>query len=233
MKLFYLHGFGSGPSSRKAQWFRDRFRAHGLDLEIPNLVPGEFSGMTLSGKLEVVANLVEGNPDASPKNPAAQAASGCNVTLLGSSMGGYVATLYAMQNPDRVSRLILLAPAFGFPTRWLERHPPGEIEAWRTTGFATVYHAENDREEQIGYQLVTDAEQYPDYPEIPTDIPILILHGKNDESVPISYAETFLEHNPHARLVGYDSDHSLLDVLDPAWKEIAAFLDLKESAPPA
>jgi pimeloyl-ACP methyl ester carboxylesterase len=198
--------------------------------------------MTLSSKLEVLASLVEGDASSPPRSlavrntvnpspsaPATATTMHCRpdqVTFLGSSMGGYVAALYAMQHPERVSRLVLLAPAFGFPTRWLERHPPHEVESWRETGFTTVYHAEHAREEQIGYQLVTDARQFPDYPEISPDIPILILHGRRDESVPISYSDTFLEVNPHARLAAYESDHSLLDVLDPLWKEIASFLDL-------
>ena len=37
------------------------------------------------------------------------------LVLIGSSFGGLMATLFADKNPDRVRRLILLAPALNFP----------------------------------------------------------------------------------------------------------------------
>ncbi len=36
------------------------------------------------------------------------------LTLIGSSFGGLMATCYAMKHPEKVSRLILLAPALNF-----------------------------------------------------------------------------------------------------------------------
>ena len=42
MKTIYLHGFASGPSSRKAQFFREKYEERGLRLEIPEMDEGDF-----------------------------------------------------------------------------------------------------------------------------------------------------------------------------------------------
>ena len=49
-----------------------------------------------------------------------QAVNGEPVILMGSSLGGYLAALYAARHAN-VERLVLLAPAFNFPTRWRQR----------------------------------------------------------------------------------------------------------------
>jgi pimeloyl-ACP methyl ester carboxylesterase len=272
MRYIFLHGFASGPTSEKAAFLRGRFQDCGRTLETPTLVPGEFSQLTITGKLAELERALSSPPESTrpqpkptaiPRDtrpPAANnesrrptaasgssgtlarptAASGSSVTLVGSSLGGYVATLYAEKHPGRIDRLILLAPAFGFPTRWLERganlpanpdDPDCKLtltEAWQQTGFHTVYHHEKQQDEQIGYQLVTDAEQYPDFPKISPDIPILILHGNDDETVPVEYAKKFVEQNPHATLITLDADHRLTDpaILETVWTESKPFLDL-------
>src|SRR5579864_423003 len=96
-RIVYLHGFASGPSSSKAGYFRQRLEGEGFSVAVPDLSEGNFEGLTLSGQLRVI--------DA--------AAGGENVALIGSSMGGYLAALYAARHAD-VERLVLLAPAFGF-----------------------------------------------------------------------------------------------------------------------
>ncbi|MEM8954152.1 MAG: YqiA/YcfP family alpha/beta fold hydrolase [Verrucomicrobiota bacterium] len=177
-------------------------------------------------------------PTAIPKNtspqaannerrpPAAASRSSGTLVLLGSSLGGYVATLYAHQHPDQVRQLILLAPAFAFPTRWLQNQPAEAVAAWRNSGFHTVYHHGQQQDTQIGYQLVTDAQQYPDYPIIPPKIPILIIHGKNDETVPIASSHHFLKINPHAALIELEADHRLTNPadLEAIWHQIIPLL---------
>ena len=93
MRVLYLHGFASGPSSGKAQWFRRAFAERGIELEIPDLVEGGFENLTITGQLGVIERAAKGEP----------------VSLIGSSMGGYLAALYASRHPE-AARLVLLAP---------------------------------------------------------------------------------------------------------------------------
>ncbi len=44
MSLIYLHGFASGPMSKKAQFFRRRFEEIGVEMQIPDLSEGNFEG---------------------------------------------------------------------------------------------------------------------------------------------------------------------------------------------
>src|SRR5260370_37586358 len=103
---------------------------------------------------------------------------GDRVALVGSSMGGYLAALYAAQHPE-VARLVLLAPAFGFARSWAAAP---EAEAWRKTGFLDVYHYGEKRTRRLGYHLIEDALGYGDFHAFQQ--PALICHGLHDTVVP-------------------------------------------------
>jgi len=53
MRSIYLHGFASGPTSKKAAFFRDRMPA----LEIPDLAADDFEHLTVTGQLQLIENL--------------------------------------------------------------------------------------------------------------------------------------------------------------------------------
>src|SRR5712691_11493090 len=99
-RFLYLHGFASGPGSQKAAFFRRKFLARGVELRIPDLSDGDFEGLTLTRQLAVIDR---------------EAASG-SVSLIGSSLGGYLAALYAARHAA-VHKVVAMAPAFGFARR--------------------------------------------------------------------------------------------------------------------
>src|SRR5579862_7324732 len=109
MKFAYLHGFASSPGSRKATVFRERLSTHGIDLTIPALDGGDFAHLTISGQLEIIEGTLRNEP----------------AHIIGSSMGAYLAALYASRHPE-TGRLVLMAPAFGFAERWSAKLPRGE-----------------------------------------------------------------------------------------------------------
>lgn len=195
MRHVYLHGFASGPQSRKAQFFREALAGSGIELEIPILDEGDFEHLTLSGQLQVIEKTLNGDP--------------CRV--IGSSMGGYLAALYAAAHPE-VDRLVLLAPAFGFQTRWREIHGVEAIEHWQETGWLPVYHYGAKELRRVHFGLYEDAGRFPNYPDFHQ--PARIFHGVNDTVVPISFSRTFAAGHPNAQLTELESDHELLDALD-------------------
>jgi hypothetical protein len=204
--MIYLHGFASGPRSRKAAYFRGRLAGAGVEFEAPDLAEGNFENLTISGQLRVVERAARGEP----------------VSLMGSSMGGYLAALYAARHPE-VEKLVLMAPAFGFARRWAESLGQETLAEWRRTGFLSVYHYADGAQRRVGYGLIEDGLQYEDYPDVRQ--PALIFHGRRDTVVPAKYSRQYVSGRPGARLVLLDSGHELTDVLDTMWEEIARFLE--------
>jgi hypothetical protein len=205
-RIVYLHGFASGPSSSKARYFRERLQAAGAQVDIPDLAAGDFEHLTISNQLAVIERAVSAGP----------------VSLMGSSMGGYLAALYAARHPEAVTRMVLLAPAFGFARRWPERLGAEQVEQWRSTGSMEVFHYGDGRARGLSYALLEDGARYEDYPDFGQ--PALIFHGAGDEVVPARYSEEFARTHSNAALEVLDSGHELLNVLDYMAPKVERFL---------
>jgi pimeloyl-ACP methyl ester carboxylesterase len=202
--ILYLHGFASSPASKKAQFFLERFgRAR---LSIPDLVGDDFFGMTLSGQLDVIDRCADGEV----------------VDLMGSSMGGYLAALFAAANPSRVRRLVLLAPAFDFANRWAGALGDKAVEDWRANGWMAVFHYGWRRQARVGWQLFEDSLRHPPFPGVSQ--PTLVFHGTGDTVVPATLSVEFARTRPNVELHQLDSDHELINVLDPMWRRVEPFL---------
>lgn len=98
--LLYIHGSDSSGQTYKAQVIR---RAR------PDLLSPDFTGPLPERMAQLRARLA--------------AAEGW--TLIGSSLGGLMAALYAAESPERVRKLVLLAPALTLPE--FETVPPASI----------------------------------------------------------------------------------------------------------
>jgi pimeloyl-ACP methyl ester carboxylesterase len=206
-RILYLHGFASGPASGKARFFREYLQARGATVEIPELDGGDFEHLTITGQLAVIE----------------RAAAGEAVPLIGSSMGGYLAALYADRHPE-VPRVVLLAPAFGFARRWPERLGPERMAEWRRIGTTPVFHHAAGRMRPLSPTLLDDGARYEDFPDFTQ--PALIFHGASDDVVPLSYSQEFAASHPNARLEIVESGHELTNVLEHMAPKVSAFLDL-------
>jgi pimeloyl-ACP methyl ester carboxylesterase len=85
MKAMYLHGLDSSGKALKAEWIRK---------QVATLQSPTFVG-SLAQRLEQLDPYLQGE----------------NWTLIGSSYGGLMGALWSHSHPQRVKRLILLAPA--------------------------------------------------------------------------------------------------------------------------
>src|ERR1017187_5979385 len=186
--IVYLHGFASGPGSHKARLFRSRFGERRLAFEVPGPAAGDFEHLTISGQLAVIENVARGEA----------------VCLMGSSLGGYLAALYAARHPE-VERLVLMAPAFGFGRRFLDSIGPAEAERWRETGSRAVFNYAEGREERLWWRLIEDALQFEEFPPAPQ--PALLFHGRQDATVPHALSQEFARRHPNASLELFDDGH--------------------------
>ena len=142
----YLHGFASSPRSNKATYLRDRFAEVNLELKVLDLNQGDFSKLTLTRQIEQTID--------------AFGDSETPVTLIGSSFGGLTCAWVAEQKLQ-VKKMILLAPAFGFPNSWYSRLQPEQIEQWRESGYLSIYHYGEKRSLPLHYEFLQDADNYP------------------------------------------------------------------------
>lgn len=86
---FFLHGLDSSGQGTKGCYFAEHF---------PHVHRPDFAG-TLENRLSRLTHLCRNKQ---------------GLVLIGSSFGGLMATSYAITHPDKVDRLILLAPALNF-----------------------------------------------------------------------------------------------------------------------
>jgi hypothetical protein len=181
----------------------------GQILEAPDLTPpeteGGFGALTVTGQLRVVERLAAGEP----------------VTMWGSSMGGYLAALYASAHPE-TARLVLLAPAFDFARRWRDRLGEEAFEDWRGSGWLNVFHHGAARGERVGFGLIEDALRYPGYPVVTQQV--LIFHGRRDDVVPQALVEEFVRRTPQAEYHLLDSGHELTDCMGYMWERARSFV---------
>ena len=206
-EYIYLHGFASSPQSTKAQYLRDRFAQSGLHLNLVDLNGGDFSHLTLTRQLQQAASVF----------PSSQAP----VTIIGSSFGGLTAAWLGQLYPQ-VQRLVLLAPAFGFLDHWLPKLGEAQIRQWQESGYLSVYHYGEEKSLPLHYQFVDDTQQYQD-DQLQRPVPTLILHGLNDEVIPIQASRHYAS-RPWVELVELNSDHTLTDVMPTIGEAIQKFI---------
>jgi pimeloyl-ACP methyl ester carboxylesterase len=176
---------------------------------VPQLDEGCFESLTITSQLRVIDAAVGGE----------------SVTLMGSSLGGYLAALYAARHAN-VENLILMAPALDFPSRWRERFSTAELDEWKRAGAKLFYHYGYKADRALGYRFLEDAFQYEDRPEFTQ--PALLLHGRNDDVVPAGVSEQFAAAHPSATLRVLESGHELTDVMDTLWNETRMFLEFQK-----
>jgi predicted esterase YcpF (UPF0227 family) len=216
MHYLYLHGFASSPQSAKAQFLKRQFASIGQTLYILDLNQGDFAHLTLTRQIQQAVTWIG---DRAP------------ITIIGSSLGGLTAAWIAQQPEvkDRIEHLVLLAPAFQFLSQWLPRLGADTVSHWRATGWLEVYHYGLGTTVPLAYDFVTEAQLYNEH-QLTAKIPTLILHGRQDDVIPIQASRDYARQRPWVQLIELESDHSLGDVQPAIWTAVQSFLAL-DTAP--
>ncbi|OKH17754.1 YqiA/YcfP family alpha/beta fold hydrolase [[Limnothrix rosea] IAM M-220] len=201
-QTIYLHGFASSPQSRKAQYFLGR----SPNLVLPDLNKPNFGELTVSRQIDQVRKLLT--------EPS---------YIIGSSLGGLTAAVLAEEYPNLVKKIVLLAPAFQFTKNWRDRLGKDVLERWQSEGTLPIYHYSYKEEIPLHYEFFQDAETFCDY-HFTNQIPTLILHGTNDETVPLRVSEAYAAGKAWVELIALDSDHSLGDRLPELYERTQTFL---------
>jgi len=209
MNYLYLHGFASNPNSTKAKFLQAQLAQRGIDLMVPDLNLGNFTEITLSKQLTYVETLGNSN---SP------------LIVMGSSLGGYLALQMAIANPH-IQKLILLAPALSFSQCFAQSLGETAIAQWQQTGYREFYHYGFKQSLPLKYEFFTDAGTFA-AKSLERSLPILIIHGLDDEVVPCELSRQFAASHDNVTLELVESDHSLGNMLDLIWQKTQLFLEI-------
>jgi len=183
--VLWLGGFKSDMTGSKAQALADAAHTEGWDyLRFDYSAHGESRGQWPDARigtwrqdvLEVVDQLTDGP-----------------LLLVGSSMGGWMASLLMRDRPERVKAAVMIAPAPDFATElMLPNLSPEDRRALETAGAFNLTGYEDDVlmsqaffDEAASHRVLIAPLRF--------DGPVRILHGLKDEVVPWTHGVRLLE----------------------------------------
>jgi pimeloyl-ACP methyl ester carboxylesterase len=211
--ILYLHGFASSARSSKAAFFAARLQELGMELRTPDFNEPDFPTLTISRMVnQIIAEI-----DAHPGEPC---------SLIGSSLGAFVAVQVALQRPDRIDRMILLAPALDFGGNRMRSLGGVGIDEWKRTNRLEVFHYGYGRIMQVHYELYADARRY-DCVNAGLSMPIQVFQGRADTAVDPDSVERWAAARPNVELHMLADDHQLTASLPYIWDEAKRFLTSK------
>lgn len=203
----YLHGLGSVRTGEKSASLLRHAAAHGRAFARVDMRGHGASSGTI-GRVKVSELIADAGLLLERFGPR---------ILVGSSLGGLVAAFAAVAWPERVHGLLLLAPALGFM---------GDMER--------LLDAE-------GHLRTSDGRRFPVLPEVLADarrldedglgkrltVPTSIVHGSDDEVVPVHRSERLFAAIPHSRKdlwIVPGGDHRLAEHAPAAWPRLDRLL---------
>jgi len=180
--VVWLGGFKSDLTGTKAQAISEWAQSRGqgfvrFDYSGHGASSGAFERGTITrwraDALDVLARLTEGP-----------------VVLVGSSMGGWLACLVALVLPERVTALVLVAPAADFTEKLMRPAIPPDGRAALERDGVWLRPSEYGDPYPITLDLLEDGARWSilEAQEVPIAAPVRILQGGQDPDVPWTHA---------------------------------------------
>jgi pimeloyl-ACP methyl ester carboxylesterase len=206
------HGLASSKDSRsnaalKPLLNKDGIATLAIDLYAHGESSGTFEELTIT---KAIAGYRRAYEFAKEKGYAKTA-------IVGSSFSGIVALLAAVElNPTCV---VLKCPVFDYANLWDERHDEEILKKWKKVGYMEIWG------KKLGYAFYEDAVKYDVYKETKkVKSPVLIIHGDNDDLVPIRHAEEIY------KTLNSEKKLHIIKGADHFFKEIPHFKELINTA---
>ena len=198
--VIFCHGFGS--NYRELEHHGEGFAEAGICClffdfcggGLQSLSDGTMEEMTVATECADLRTVIAGARELEYVDPE-------RIFLQGESMGGLVSAMAAARRPEDIRALALWYPAFVIPEGARKRYEAGEREVFGL---------------RLGEAFDREAKDIDIYGILPAYRgPVLMIHGDQDEIVPLCYSERALSVYGDARLIvipgaghGYDGADS-------------------------
>lgn len=200
MHVLYLHGFASGPRTRKGMALGARLAGRVRSYAVPDLEAGDFRGLTIDRLRERALAALAALPD-----------DGAPCLLVGSSLGGWLAAhLLGRGLAPRVAAGLLIAPAFDFAAAWQARLGAEAVARWRREGELPFFHHGEERERPLGVAFLDSCQALEGMPG-QARCPVAIVHGLGDDTVPCSVSVRYARERTGVELHLVEGDHRLTE----------------------
>ena len=209
-RWLYLHGFASGPQSKKGLALAEHYARQGIHLERLDLRQPSLERLDPSAMMRAVREAL-GGP-------------GERAIVFGASLGGLTACRVAEEDA-RVCALVLMAPALRPGEQLRRTFGPERVRQWEQTGWMETFDYAQKRPVRIHSEFLRelDAEQARSpWPDV--RVPTLLIHGRQDTTLHPGYSREWARGKRHVRLIEVEDGHELVDSLPRIAAEADDFL---------
>ena len=208
--VLYLHGFSSSSTAAKARYLSDRLGGmSGTRFLAPDFNPErtDFEYLTVTGMID---RLRQFSIDHDVHEPL----------IVASSLGCLVAIHYTKRFSG-AARLLFLAPVLSFGALSFRKEA---LSRWKESGTTRVFHYKFIEELPLRYDFYLDGLRFSE--AVPPPVQIDILHGRNDETIPVTRSREYARKFPDlVTLTELDSDHMLHNQLHVVWDRLLSSLE--------
>ena len=186
MRVLWAHGLEGSPNGSKPTLISDSL---GWEVLCPAMSD---YGWTIAEQTEVIAKNIAENEDID--------------VVMGSSYGGLAIANASERFAGRELRLVLLAPAFGLAENFRSIAGEQGLNEWEKTGLRQYFHHGFGHEVPFGWDFITSADEMS-WPTL--HHPTVILHGNQDDIVPLESSRKVAESNELVELIEVEDGHRL------------------------
>ena len=197
MKILFAHGLEGSPNGSKPTWMKESL---GWEIICPEM---SNNGWTIADQTEVIAEAIAEYEDVD--------------IIMGSSYGGLAIANASGRFAERNLRLVLLAPAFGLAENFRSIAGEEGLIEWENTGSRQYFHHGFGHEVEFGWDFITSADEMS-WPNL--HHPTIILHGSQDDIVPIESSRKVLESNELVEIIEVEDGHRLADSLPVSYTHL-------------
>jgi uncharacterized protein len=109
-----------------------------------------------------------------------------------------------------------------FLSHWLPKIGAEKLNLWERDRYLPIYHYGQQKLLPLHHDFIIDADRYH-LCQSDRILPTLIVHGTNDDVIPLASSRHFAAQHPLVKLLEVNSDHNLTKFNHYIWQEICKF----------